>query len=164
LNKPEATSSLLEWSMDHELQALLTLLRATAEHPTGTPERRRQVAELAGVSADNLYQVARGILLASGRPRRLGRDVKERLDAAFPGWLDLNDRPVTSTLDLPTGTSAQVPLVRWPHERFPQIWWANLTLAERAVVEEAMLDAYDRVMARRDRIASAASQTGRSAA
>lgn len=69
------------------------------------------------------------------------------------------------TPDLPAVATAQVaPLARWPHERFPRQWWELLSPAERAVVEEAMLDAYDRVMARREQLASAAGKTGRSAA
>jgi hypothetical protein len=79
---------MLELVMDQEVTALRRLLQATAEHPAGTPERRRFVAERAGCSADNLYQVAKGILLDSGKPRGVGRELRQRLDAAFPHWLD----------------------------------------------------------------------------
>jgi hypothetical protein len=41
---------------------------------------------------------------------------------------------------------------QWPHERFPELYWAMLDAAERAIVEEAMLDAYDKVMARREQL------------
>lgn len=87
--KREATSGVLELNMDRDLEALKRLLQATPTHPAGTTERRRVVAERANVNADNLYQVARGIRLKSGRPRSLGRDVLEKLDAAFPGWRNL---------------------------------------------------------------------------
>lgn len=146
--------------MDQELQALLALLKASPKHPTGTPERRRWVADQAGVSADNLYQVARGIPLASGRRRQLGRDVKERLSAAFPGWLDT----VATPPEITPPTVIPLPAPAWPHERFPQSYWESLTQAERAVVEEAMLDAYDRLMARREQLRTATGKTARPAA
>lgn len=66
---------------------------------------------------------------------------------------------------MPTQASTVVaPLARWPHERFPASYWQQLTLAERAIIEESMLEAYDRLMARREQLASAAGKTGRSAA
>lgn len=77
---------MLESGVNDEIESLRRLLHATKRLPGGSPARRRYVAEIAGCNPDNLYQVARGIRLKSGRPRALGRDVREKLDAAFPGW------------------------------------------------------------------------------
>lgn len=74
--------------MDHENEALRQLLHATQTRPGGDPERRRLVADAAGCNPDNLYQIAAGVLLPSGKPRSLGRETREKLDAAFPGWRD----------------------------------------------------------------------------
>lgn len=46
------------------------------------------VAEVAGVSADNLWQILKGIKLPSGEPRGVGPRLARKLDAAFPGWAD----------------------------------------------------------------------------
>lgn len=141
--------------MDDELKALLQLLQATPEHPAGPPERRRYVANRAGVNPHNLYQVARGIRMASGRVRRLGRDVKEALTAAFPGWLNAGPQGEASSaafrpLD-PGASSSET----WPHLRFPESYWQSLSIEERAIVEEAMLESYDRLMARREQLRNA---------
>lgn len=91
LVKRGATSGLLEMHMhsDDMLRAALRrLLRATDQQPAGSPERRREVARIAGLNPDNLYQVASGVLLPSGAPRSVGRPMRLKLDAAFPDWLD----------------------------------------------------------------------------
>ena len=127
------------------------------------------IADRADVNDQSLYQVAMAKPHSvTGRPKSVGPNMRKKLDAAFPGWLDLATPSATAptpTPDLPATATAQVaPLARWPHERFPRQWWELLSPAERAVVEEAMLDAYDRVMSRREQLASAAGKTGRSAA
>lgn len=119
------------------------------------------VADKADVNDQTLYQIA---MLkphsVSGKPKSVGPNVRKRLDAAFPGWLDATAAPTDVT---PT-TVIPLPVLSWPHERFPQSYWELLTPAERAVVEEAMLEAYDRLMTRRDQLRTAASQTARPAA
>lgn len=47
---------------------------------------RKTVAKLAGSSDQSLYQIIEGVPLKSGRRRTVGRDLQERLSAAFPGW------------------------------------------------------------------------------
>jgi hypothetical protein len=37
-------------------------------------------------------------------------------------------------------------------QRFPASYWSGLSLAERAIMEEAMLECYDRLMARREQL------------
>lgn len=46
------------------------------------------VAELAGVSAENLKQIVAGTLLPSGQPRGVGPTLQRKLDAAYVGWAD----------------------------------------------------------------------------
>lgn len=70
----------------------------------------------------------------------------------------------------PASTSKVTPVViplpapAWPLERFPYGYWESLTPAERAIVEEAMLEAYDRLMARREQLRTATGKTVRPAA
>lgn len=47
------------------------------------------VAEKAKVSADNLWQILKGIKLPSGNPRGVGARLRERLTKAYPDWLTL---------------------------------------------------------------------------
>lgn len=82
---------MLEFRMhsDELLRAgLRRLLHATPEKPAGEPARRREVARAAGVSADNLYQIAMARPLDSGLPRSVGRTVREKIEEAFPDWLE----------------------------------------------------------------------------
>jgi hypothetical protein len=49
-------------------------------------EQRVSVAERIGVNEQTLYQILRGIPLKSGRPRSVGRKLRDLLDAIYPGW------------------------------------------------------------------------------
>jgi hypothetical protein len=49
-------------------------------------ERRIMVADTIGANEQTLYQILRGIPLKSGKPRGIGRQLREALDAHFPGW------------------------------------------------------------------------------
>lgn len=40
----------------------------------------------------------------------------------------------------------------WPHARFPESYWQQLDQAERIILEEAMLDCFDKLMARREQL------------
>lgn len=46
------------------------------------------VAEVAGVSPDNLWQILAGRQLPSGNPRGVGPKLRTKISAAFPEWLD----------------------------------------------------------------------------
>lgn len=46
----------------------------------------RPVAAMAKVNDQTLYQILKRVPLKSGKPRGVGRDVRNKLDAAFPGW------------------------------------------------------------------------------
>lgn len=119
------------------------------------------VADKADVNDQSLYQVA---MLkphsVSGRPKSVGPNLRKKLDAAFPGWLDTSGPAEV----MPTTVISMPPAPAWPHERFPLSYWASLNAAERAILEEAMLQAYDRLMARREQLRTAAGQTARPAA
>jgi hypothetical protein len=49
-----------------------------------------EVAEKAGVSAENLKQVLAGTKLPSGRPRGIGPTVRRKLEDAFPNWTQVH--------------------------------------------------------------------------
>lgn len=116
--------------MDPTIEALRRLLRATPQRPGGDPQRRKMVAERAGVSPDNLYQVCKQIKLESGRPRMLGRDVRERLDAAFPGWADENPQHRTAepapVYQNPPPLRASLPVVLGALTALPPTRWASV--------------------------------------
>jgi hypothetical protein len=106
---------MLEFRMDSDellRLALRRLLHGTPEKPGGAPERRREVARRAGVSPDNLYQVAAATMLPSGVPRSVGRELRLKLDEAYPNWLDeLRDDLAKAEAPRPGGTAA-TPSVR----------------------------------------------------
>lgn len=54
------------------------------------------MAEKARVSADNLWQIINGIKLPSGNPRGVGPQLRGKLTAAFPHWMDGGMATVTS--------------------------------------------------------------------
>lgn len=61
---------------------------ALASLVKNTPGGRHAVAAAIGANEQTLYQILAGIPLRSGRPRTVGRDLREKLDKAFPGWFD----------------------------------------------------------------------------
>jgi hypothetical protein len=63
---------------DRAIQALRELVKR--EHGVN------QVALVAGVSAANLRQIINGIALPTGKPRGIGRELREKLSRAYPGW------------------------------------------------------------------------------
>lgn len=84
--------------MDPVVEALKRLVGETAAG-------RIAVADKLGVSEQNLYQIVSGTLLPSGKPRSVGRRLREKLDLHFPHWLDplaINPLPTSAqqvTLD-----------------------------------------------------------------
>lgn len=60
----------------------------------------RAVAEKAGVSVQNLWQITAGIKLASGNARSVGPRLREAITAVFPDWLDqVESTPVINLQD-----------------------------------------------------------------
>ena len=116
--------------MDPLIEALRRLVHASPAHPTGHPKRRQYVAERAGVSADNLYQICKAVKLRSGRPRMLGRDVRERLDAAFPGWSDdISPKGVTEpcpAYSAAPSLAVALPVVLDAIVSLPPVRWASV--------------------------------------
>lgn len=106
------------------------------------------MADAAGVNDQSLYQIATlRPHSKTGRVKSVGPTIRRKLDAAFPNWLEVANEHVSTEPDAPG--------VSWPHQRFPEAYWAGLDQAERAVLEEAMLDAYDKLMARREQLQGA---------
>lgn len=48
------------------------------------------VAARIGANPKSLYQIASGRLLRSGRPKGVGRDLREKLERHYPGWMRLS--------------------------------------------------------------------------
>lgn len=51
---------------------------------------RAAVADAIHANEQTLYQILSGVPLKSGKARTVGRDLRERLDRAFPGWMDFS--------------------------------------------------------------------------
>ena len=67
----------------NELDPLVTSLIDLCKREGG----HEYVAEKAKVSADNLWQILKGIKLPSGRPRGVGPKLRARLTMTYPGWI-----------------------------------------------------------------------------
>lgn len=67
-------------------------MRAALERLCGGPKnplRRKEVASLLGVHEQTLYQVIAGVRESkTGKPKSIGKQLREKLDAKFPAWLD----------------------------------------------------------------------------
>lgn len=96
---------------------LVTALRALCEREGG----HTAVALEARVSADNLWQILNGTKLPSGIPRGVGRVLRAKLEARFPGWTEAQHsprgiaptaRPLAQVLSHPI-VSDGIPLMPW---------------------------------------------------
>lgn len=63
---------------DHFVDALRALCAREGGHIA--------VATAAGCAPHSVYQVVQGLRMPSGKPRGVGRQLREKLDRAFPGW------------------------------------------------------------------------------
>lgn len=75
-------------------------------------------------------------------------------DAPIPpsgDWL-VDRADVTQDAGTPAPQEAVSPGLQWPLDRFPLAYWLDLDEAERAIVQEAMLEARDRLMMRREQL------------
>ncbi len=64
---------------------LVDALRALCEREGG----RKAVAATLHVNEQSLYQILSGVKNKSGRAKSVGRILRERLDAHYPGWMQL---------------------------------------------------------------------------
>lgn len=81
--------------MDPDIEALRRLVGTSVE-------RRLEVADRLGANEQTIYQIIRGVPLKSGKPRGIGRKLREALDTHFPGW-----RAASQLGELPASYSAQ---------------------------------------------------------
>lgn len=86
-----------------DVDLLIAALRALCAREGGY----KMVAERSRVNPDNLWQILNGTKLPSGKPRGVGAKLREKLDAAFPGWLsttvkilDVQEPPPIKTQNL----------------------------------------------------------------
>jgi hypothetical protein len=132
----------------------------------------RWAIDVAGVTRDAM-QTSTGVRSRSGVSEwlRTGRIAKKHLpilaqltatsdrwwltpDAPIPpsgDWL-VERADVTQDAGTPTPQEAVSPGHQWPLDRFPLAYWLDLDEAERAIVQEAMLEARDRLMMRREQL------------
>ena len=66
-------------------------LRRLCENTRGG---HKAVGEAVGANGQTIYQICKGVKLPSGNPRSVGLDLRRRITAAFPGWLD--NQPATA--------------------------------------------------------------------
>lgn len=76
---------MLECGMDVMTEALKRLCAQNGGY--------KAVAHVLRVNDQSLYQIAAGVRLPSGKPRGIGRQLREKLDEAYPHWLDAGDPP-----------------------------------------------------------------------
>lgn len=107
------------------------------------------VADAIDANDQTLYQIAQlKPHSVSKKLKSVGPSLRRRLDKVFPDWLS----GVVVTEEPSTPWPAEPSQAQWPMQRFPARYWQALTHAERAIVEEAMFEAYDRLMARREQL------------
>lgn len=79
---------MLEFGMDSR-DVLVGALRALCTREGG----HKIVAAEAHVNPDNLWQILNNIPLPSGKPRGIGSRLAARLDARYPGWMNMQRTP-----------------------------------------------------------------------
>lgn len=120
--------------MDQEDPALDALRRLIG----GSVAKRMEVANRCGVNEQYLYQLLRGLPLASGRPRRVGRDLREKLDQYYPGWMG-ESAPAAQAL--PPTLEAALPVVLAALSNLsPMRWQMARTLLETVAAHPEMVD------------------------
>lgn len=107
------------------------------------------VADAIEANDQTLYQIAQlKPHSVTKKLKSVGPSLRRRLDKTFPDWLT----GVVMTQEPSTPWPPEPSEAHWPMQRFPASYWQGLTHAERAIVEEAMFEAYDRLMARREQL------------
>lgn len=98
---------MLEWRhmTDPLVQALIALCK---DESTGG---RAGVAKATRVNPQTIYQIVSGVLLKSGKPRGVGRELAGKLDAAFPGWRQLGLPASEADTAHPLKAGARIPVV-----------------------------------------------------
>jgi len=85
--------------MDIEVEALRRLAGSTAA-------RRKEVARVLGVNEQSIYQIVKGVPLESGQPRRVGRQLKQKLYRHYPDWLSFTAPPSARQVPQPPSLAA----------------------------------------------------------
>lgn len=107
------------------------------------------VADKIDANDQSLYQIAQlKPHSTSKKLKSVGPSLRKRLDKEFPDWLT----GVVKTREPVTAWPGGALEPAWPMQRFPASYWMSLSPAERAIMEEAMLECYDRLMSRREQL------------
>jgi hypothetical protein len=86
LAERQAASTCLQLALRLSIANMDTDVQALARLIGGSKAKRVEIADHIGFSEQYLYQIANGIKLKSGKPRVIGRELREALDLAYPGW------------------------------------------------------------------------------
>jgi hypothetical protein len=87
--------------MDRYIQALMKLCDTHGGYA--------KIAETIGANAQTIYQIVSGVKLPSGNPRGVGPQLRKKLEAHFPLWLDdLGPQRPGSTFDAITPDEAKL--------------------------------------------------------
>lgn len=122
---------------DPEIEALRQLIEST-------PGGRKAVAARIHANEQTLYQILSGVTLASGRPRSVGRDLRDRLDREFPDWRTLNlNEPAASYGD------PAIDVVRLSRSLPPQRPDAHHVVHDLAALLDELSDAQRELAAQR---------------
>lgn len=93
----KSRSELVTCQVPRDLNSLASCLNSAMSDPTVEALRRlvdtidggrAALASTIHSSEQTIYQILRGVPLKSGKPRVVGRDLRERLDRHYPNWLD----------------------------------------------------------------------------
>lgn len=86
---------------------VIALTRLCGGKGRAAAARRAEVADQLGVNEQSLYQIVSGVKLSSGRERTVGRELREKLDRHFPGWLTAEDAAQVSAAPNPQDALVQ---------------------------------------------------------
>jgi len=88
--------------MDPQVEALKRLCDAHGGY--------QAVADAIQANRQTIYQIYAGIKLPSGNPRGVGPELRRKIAARFPNWLE--DGPMTANIQ-PVTRKGRVPLISW---------------------------------------------------
>lgn len=96
---------------------LVKALRSLVEREGGAVA----LADTIEVNDQSIYQILKGVLLPSGKPKGVGPNLRKKLDAKYPGWISPTYQPAAPALpdlaQLIADAVATMPPARWASVR-----------------------------------------------